>query len=217
MTTNQTTTTPPVSLAADDPRALFARAVATAGAVIGSVRPEQLDDPTPCTDMTVRQLVTHLVSVLDRVAVMGEGGDPFSVPATEADDDGWLAAWTGAAHRVQAAWTDDAVLDRPMDLPWQQGRGRDILRGYLSELTVHTWDLATATGQSPTWDDDVVAAALDGPELLPATGRMELFEQISHAMGMDEVAVPFADAVEVDADAPAIDRLVAWNGRDPRR
>jgi hypothetical protein len=36
-------------------------------------------------------------------------------------------------------------------------------------------------------------------------------------MGLDEVAIPFAEAVPVPADAPAVDRLVAWNGRDPRR
>ena len=36
-------------------------------------------------------------------------------------------------------------------------------------------------------------------------------------MGLDEVAVPFAEAVAIADDAPAIDRLVAWNGRDPRR
>jgi hypothetical protein len=27
--------------------------------------------------------------------------------------------------------------------------------------------------------------------------------------------IPFADAVPVPEDAPAIDRLVAWQGRDP--
>ena len=36
-------------------------------------------------------------------------------------------------------------------------------------------------------------------------------------MSLDEVAIPFADAVPVHGLAPAIDRLVAWNGRDPRR
>ena len=36
-------------------------------------------------------------------------------------------------------------------------------------------------------------------------------------MGLDEVAIPFAEAVTVQDDAPAIDRLIAWNGRDPRQ
>ena len=52
-------------------------------------------------------------------------------------------------------------------------------------------------------------------DVLPAENRRALFEEISAAMGLDEVAIPFAEAVPVPDDAPAIDRLVAWNGRDP--
>ena len=87
----------------------------------------------------------------------------------------------------------------------------------LLELTVHTWDLATATGQQPDWDDTVVTAALEARPILPAENRRAVFEEISAAMGLDEVAIPFAEAVPVQDDAAAIDRLVAWNGRDPRR
>jgi len=92
-----------------------------------------------------------------------------------------------------------------------------VLTSYFSELTVHTWDLATATGQRPDWDDTVVVAALEARQILPAENRRALYEQISTAMGLEEVAVPFAGAVAIPDDAPAIDRLVAWNGRDPRR
>jgi uncharacterized protein (TIGR03086 family) len=116
---------------------------------------------------------------------------------------------------VQAAWTDDAVLTTPMSLPWQQGTGAEILSGYLSELTVHTWDVAAATGQRPAWDDEVLATALAQRSGLPGTGRRALFEQISAQMGLPEPAYPFADAVPVPEDAPLIDQLVAWNGRQP--
>ena len=93
-----------------------------------------------------------------------------------------------------------------------------VLTSHFSELTVHTWDLATATGQRPDWDDAVVAAAFDGARrILPADNRRALYEQISAARGFDEVAVPFAEAVPISDDAPAIDRLVAWNGRDPMK
>jgi uncharacterized protein (TIGR03086 family) len=116
------------------------------------------------------------------------------------------------------AWSDADVLERPMALPWIEGSGAQVLASYFSELTVHTWDLATATCQQPDWDDTVVAAALDGArQILPADNRRALYEQISAAMGLDEVAIPFAEAVPIPDDAPAIDRLVAWNGRDPLR
>lgn len=202
-------------LALDDPRVYFARAVRTTTDVLGAVRTEQLDDPTPCDAFDVRQLLGHLVGVLHRVARLGRGEDPFAGGDVEAPGDDWSGAWAAAAHEVQAAWTDPSVLARPMALPWQQGTGGEILAGFLSELTVHTWDLATATVQEPVWDDDVVRAALATSVGLPAEGRLELFERISREMGFDEVAIPFADAVAVPDDASAIDRLVAWNGRRP--
>lgn len=189
--------------------------MATAGDVVAGVRPDQLAAPTPCPEMDVRTMLTHLVGVLDRIAALGRGDDPFAVTETTVADGGWADAWAAAARGAAGAWADDAVLERPMALPWLQGSGAEILTSYLSELTVHTWDLATATEQQPDWDDAVVTAALEAPEILPAEDRLALFEQISAAMGLDEVAVPFAEAVPVPDDAPAIDRLVAWNGRDP--
>ena len=162
-------------------------------------------------------MLSHLVGVLDRIAALGNGEDPFSVTETHAPDDDWSDAWATSGTHAADAWRDDAVLERPMALPWIQGSGAEVLTSYFSELTVHTWDLATATGQQPHWDDTVVTAALEARQILPAENRRALFEEISAAMGLDEVAIPFAEAVPVPVDAPAIDRLVAWNGRDPRR
>jgi uncharacterized protein (TIGR03086 family) len=199
-----------------DPRQILDRAVTTGGVVMAGVRPQQLTDPTPCTEMNVRTLLAHLVGVLDRIAALGSGTDPFAVAETPVPDDRWVDTWNESARRAADAWADDAVLERPMALPWIDGNGAEVLTSYFSELTVHTWDLATATGQQPHWDDTVVTAALDAHQILPAENRRALFEEISIAMGLDEVAVPFAEAVPIPVDAPAIDRLVAWNGRDPR-
>lgn len=200
-----------------DPRTILHRAIATAGRVIADVRPDQLTAPTPCPEMDVRTMLGHVVGVLDRIAALGRGEDPFAVVETPAIDDTWLEAWAIAGARAAQAWSDDAVLGRPMALPWIQGSGAEVLESYFSELTVHTWDLAVATGQEPEWDDTVVTAALGARPILPAENRRALFEQISAGMGLAEVAMPFAEAVAVPSDAPAIDRLVAWNGRDPRR
>lgn len=200
-----------------DPRPILDRAIATGGSVIDAVRPDQLTAPTPCSEMDVRAMLGHLVGVLDRIAALGQGEDPFAVTESPAPDDGWPDAWTASARRAADAWRDGAVLERPMALPWIQGNGADVLASYFSELTVHTWDLAVSTGQQPDWDDAVITAALAAPDLLPAENRLALFEEISSAMGLDEVAIPFAEAVTIPDDAPAIDRLVAWNGRDPSR
>jgi uncharacterized protein (TIGR03086 family) len=200
-----------------DPRQILDRAIATGGFVIARVRADQLTAPTPCSEMDVRAMLGHLVSVLDRIALLGQGEDPFAVTETVAPDDGWSDAWTASARSAADAWRDDAVLEQPMALPWIQGNGAKILASYFSELTVHTWDVASATGQQPDWDDFVVTAALAERDFLPAENRRALFEEISTAMGLDEVAMPFAEQVPIPDNAPAIDRLVAWNGRDPGR
>lgn len=215
MTSPTSSTTHPIAHDGVDPRPILDGAIAVGRSVIAGVRRDQLSLPTPCSEMDVRAMIGHLVGVLDRVAALGRGEDPFAVIETTSPDDGWSGAWTASARSAVDAWSDDAVLEQPMELPWIQGSGAEILTSYFSELTVHTWDLATATGQQPTWNDTVITAALAARDFLPAENRRALFEEVSAAMGLDEAAIPFAEAVSVPADAPAIDRLVAWNGRDP--
>lgn len=200
-----------------DPRWILNRAIAVGASVIGRVRPDQLTAPTPCSEMDVRAMLGHLVGVLDRIAAVGRGDDPLAVTEIIAPDNEWSDAWTTSAREAADAWSDDALLEQPMALPWIQGSGAEILASWFSELTVHTWDLAISTGQQPDWDDTVVAAALAAGDFLPAENRRALFEEISAASGLDEVAIPFAEQVAVAGDAAAIDRLVAWNGRDPGR
>jgi uncharacterized protein (TIGR03086 family) len=212
-----TTTATPSTDHLGDPRTILDRAVATGGSVIAGTRPEQLGEPTPCTEMDVRTLLAHLIGVLDRVAALGRGEDPFAVAEIPVADDRWSETWMESAGRAAEAWADDAVLETPITLPWIEGSGAEVLATYLSELTVHTWDLATATGQQPNWDDTVVTAALESRQILPAENRRALYEEISASMGLDEVAAPFAEAVAVPEEAPTIDRLVAWNGRNPHR
>lgn len=209
-------TEPPFEL--EDSRVLFARGVATGGLIVAAVRPDQLDGPTPCTDYDVRGLLQHTVMVLRRVAAIGRGEHPFSViEEVDVTDDAWSQAWTDAAHQVQTAWTNDAALTRMVTLPWVEGTGGSVLLGYLNELTVHTWDLATATGQQPAWDHDVVRAAFAAiRETLPAEGRAERFGEVRDQMpDPTQWSDPFAPAVDVAANAPLIDQLVAWNGRRP--
>lgn len=182
----------------DDPRTTFDHAVALATAVMSRIGPHQLANPTPCPEFDVRALLDHMAVVIRRVAALGRGDDPFGadVMAPLANRP-FMPAWLAAVRDVEDAWADDGVLGRTMRLPWQEATGAAMLVSYLNEITVHTWDLATATGQRPAWDPQVLSLAFDGIRFLPPTGRGDFF----------------ADAVPVPEDAPLIDRLVAWNGR----
>lgn len=191
----------------------FERAADLAGTVLDQIRPEQLGDPTPCTDFDVATLRAHLLMVIKRVAAIGRGESPFSVGlAAEVPNGDWAGAWAAAVADQRAAWSQPGVLDCEMTLPWTTMVGRDALAIYVNELTLHTWDLATAIGASVDWDDAVVAlsqAALERE--LPAEGRAEMYAAISE--GMDGFEAPFGSALEVAPDATPIERLAAFSGR----
>lgn len=210
--------TTPAPFPDDDPRAVFARSVALATAVIDAVPPTALDAPTP-SGMDVRTLLGHLVMVVRRVACAGRSDalHTWPVDADDVPEGGWGAAWRAGAHDVQAAWTDPAVLDRPIDLPWGTFRGTEVLGVYTNEVTVHTWDLARGTGQDPVWDPTVLAVADAAIHAqLPLADRAPMWAEAAASMlpGVPWED-PFGPAVAVADDAPAIDRLVAWNGRRP--
>jgi uncharacterized protein (TIGR03086 family) len=197
-----------------DPRPVFRKAVITAGPIIGGVRPEQLSGPTPCTEFSVAQLLDHLLMVIDRVTVVGREGTSEVSAKTHAD---WATDWEVAARDCETAWADDAALARTVVLPWTQMSGADALRIYISEVTVHTWDLATATGQRVTWDPQVLGEALAAMQReLPAEGRQALIEEVMKRLPAGTpVSFPFSDAVPVPDGSPLIDQLVGLTGRQP--
>ncbi|WP_328924178.1 TIGR03086 family metal-binding protein [Streptomyces sp. NBC_00190] len=207
--TEQFTTAPSAPAAAAsypgvDTRPDLAAAVALAGRTLAAVRPDQYDLPTPCTEFDVRRLSSHLVGVLRRIAVIGRGEDPFSVPsfADELADGEWAAAWEPAAREAARVWADPGVLGRDLRLPMGVKPGAVAAAVYANELTLHTWDLATATGQRPDWDAGLLERLVEVVRrALPAEARGG--------------RIPYGEVVPVAEDASALDRLVAWSGRRP--
>lgn len=206
------------ALAPDDPRRRFGAAVTTSADVMERIRPDQYDLPTPCDGMSVGELHEHLVMVLRRIVCAGRGDAVPTWPMDAADvaRGDWLDAWNEAGAGLGDAWGDD-VLERPTELPWGVFSGVEVLGVYTSELAVHTWDLAVATGISPHWDDDAVEFALVAiHQQLPTADRAPMWEATKAHLPADYPwRDPFGPAVPVGEHAPAIDRLVAWNGRDP--
>jgi uncharacterized protein (TIGR03086 family) len=191
-----------IALSEGDPRRGFATAVALGGAAVANVVPSQLDGPTPCTEFTVRDLLGHLVYVLRRVSALGRGEDITGVQSTSGiGDTEWTDTWKEAALEVLTAWSGPDVLDRTMILPFGELSGAAAIAVYIGEVTIHTWDLATATDQRPEWDDGTVATALVAyRRALPAARPP---------------GVPFGPAVAIDDDRPLIEVLAAWSGRRP--
>lgn len=220
MTITESTADPVPTYADDDPRGVFLRSWAVATEVAAAVADDQRANPSPCTEFDAATVRAHLLSVGHRVAGLGRGDDPFSVgdAVDEVPGDDWGAAFAATGDDVARAWADDAVLERTITLPWAEAPGAGILAMYVSEVVVHTWDLARATGQAPTWDDDVVDTGYAALQVgLPDEGRIEAFEEARAHMpeGAEDFTYPFAAALPADDGATPIDRLVAWSGRSP--
>jgi len=176
--------------------ALFEGAAARAAQVLAGVRPEQLDGPTPCSEWSVRQLVEHMVGSTDYLlGAAGEAAPGRSGPAAVAD-------YRSGVAQVLDALARPGVLQRrcrsPLCFDWSVA---EATAGTFMDNLVHTWDLATATGQDRGLDDELVRAcvAMFLPDM-PERGR---------AAGIvgPEVAVP--------SDASAQDRLLGAMGRRP--
>ncbi len=187
-----------------DPREIHQRAVAQTESIVAAVVPDQLGLPTPCAEYDVRALLSHIVGGLNRIAIVGEGGDALAVPA-RADgvpDDGWLAAYQAAAARARAAWADDAKLDALFEVPWGKVPGRIAVSGYVQEILTHGWDLAHATGQRTELDPELASWVLGvARRILPPEPR-----------GGE---VPFGPVVPVPPDVGVYAQLAAWLGRQP--
>jgi uncharacterized protein (TIGR03086 family) len=187
-----------------DPRPLHRRAIAQTESIVAAVSPAQLALPTPCSDYDVRALLSHIVGGLNRVAIIGEGGEALARPA-RADgvpDDGWPGAYRAAAARTVAAWTDDAKLDALVEVPWGKVPGRFAVAGYVQEVLTHGWDLANATAQPTEGDPELALWALASMRrILPPEPR-----------GGE---IPFGPVVEVSPEAGPYAQLAAYLGRHP--
>lgn len=128
-----------VGMASDDltpdPIDVLATALEQTAGVLAQVREDQLGRSTPCEDWTVAQLVNHLVATPGNFATMMRGGRPdFAGPAPHVGADREERFRDGAEVLI-GLWREQGDTAQASS-DWQ-----------LAELAVHTWDLATATGQ----------------------------------------------------------------------
>src|ERR1019366_1946038 len=107
------TTEPNTTEHMTDPREIHRRAMAQTESIVAAVQPGQLALPAPSAEYDVRALLSHIVGGLNRIAIVGEGGDALARPVRSDDipNDGWLDAYRAATQRARAAWADDVKLD----------------------------------------------------------------------------------------------------------
>jgi uncharacterized protein (TIGR03086 family) len=175
--------------------------------VVAKIGPEQLGNPTPCAEFDVAALRAHVLGWSTYFAAafndpdgQTERPDPTSISVPD-DPQAAADVIRAAAAGIRAA-LDNGVADRPVLMVQASMPGTAMLRMALWEYLTHGHDLAVATGQP--WDPPAAAVedALDfGPNMLTDEYRGE---------GKD-----FGPVVPVPPDAPALDRMLGFAGRDP--
>ncbi|MEV0648867.1 TIGR03086 family metal-binding protein [Phytomonospora sp. NPDC050363] len=140
-----------------DPLAAHARLVDTVGALVHSATPEQLDDPTPCGDWTVRQVIAHLTDTNDEYATLAATGDMPTEHPTYGDP---VAAFDGHAERAREAFAAHGYLETVKPTPIGPQPGKVTVQHVVNEMLVHGWDLARGLGVSSDIEPGIAANAL---------------------------------------------------------
>lgn len=156
------------------------------------------DAPTPDTEWNVRDLVTHVIEEQRWVPHLLNGSTVSETRATLTDLGSDLRAeWRLYSLAATSAW-DSAAPDGTVSLSNDTVSVNDYLQEQVSDVTIHSWDLARAIGADETLDADLVAAV------------WTVFEPQRDTLSASGL---FALPVQLDDTAPLQSRLLALTGR----
>jgi uncharacterized protein (TIGR03086 family) len=187
--------------------------VLTALAEVVELPENFLARPTPCAEYTVGQLRDHVLAWLQFFAAAFADPDAATTRPDPgcyrvADDEAARAGGCGKVVLDSAATLHRAlsagVLQRQVVLSQSRMDAPAALGMVLGEYLVHGWDLARALDRPWTPSAQACAVAREffagtiGPEYRGGDGGF------------------FAAEVAVPDDAPELDRLIGFAGRDPR-
>jgi uncharacterized protein (TIGR03086 family) len=159
-------------------------------AVIRAIRADQLTAPTPCAEYDVQGLIEHLLHWGPALARASRHSDGTAPPELEAQIAQLVAAWS-----VPAAWEGMTTMGGPHEMPAHM-----IGAMAIGEVVVHGWDLARATGQQVSWDEELLTF---------------LYDEVAKTAELGREMQAYGQEVPVPRDAPVLDRMLGLTGRDP--
>ena len=177
--------------------------------LVNGVADDQLGDPTPCPRYTLGDLLQHVRGLAEAFTVAGRKEQPSggSEPPPQGDASllpedwrGETADWLG---RLVDAWSDPAAWEGTTWIAGFEAPASAVGITAANELVVHGWDVARASGQQLSVEEAVLAPSRE-------------FVAMMSGPGSDEArGDAFGPALPVPVGAPALDEVIAGNGRDP--
>jgi uncharacterized protein (TIGR03086 family) len=174
--------------------------------VATATTPEQYALQTPCTGLDVLALRQHLTGGLTyfeaafrNPSAENDGADPHAYSGPD-DLEAVLARLSATLRTALDVGVETTVVNVPHlggSLP-----GGIVVNMLIIEVITHGWDLARAIGQP--WQPDEATAA-----------RALTFYRATIKPEWRGPGMPFGHEVLVTDDAPTIDRVVAFAGRNP--
>lgn len=127
---------------------------------VQSIRDEDWEKPTPCSEWNVRALVNHIVYEdlwtvpLLEGKTIEEVGDRFEGDVLGDDP---KASWADASKRAVDA-AAGVSPDQPVNVSWGQIPAAEYLGQLFMDHLIHGWDLATGIGGDTELDPEMVEA-----------------------------------------------------------
>jgi uncharacterized protein (TIGR03086 family) len=160
--------------------------------LVSGVHADQLDDPTPCAEWTVADLLAH-IHQLAAVFTSNARKEPPRPP--DALVDGWPEAIPAQLRDLVGAWRMDAAWEGRASAGGVDMAAADNAVVAIEELTVHGWDLAQATGQ----------------EIVVNDASLNRVEEFFVLFGDN----PFGSAASAPLAETRFQRVLVRTGRDP--
>jgi uncharacterized protein (TIGR03086 family) len=167
--------------------------------VVANLDAAQLALPTCSPDWDVKALLNHILGGGLMYAAVN-AGEAASEDAGDVVGDDPMRAIAEVARINLESWCGAGALDGDRTYPWGTFPASAGLVINVSEVAVHAWDIAQATGQLASLDTDVATVVYDFYRHVPLDGY--------RAHGV------FGAEVEVADDAPVTDRLLGYLGRE---
>ena len=156
---------------------------ASANRLVGSVRDDQWDNKTPCSEWNVRDLVQHMTGT-SGVCYASATRTEMDTNAEPGDDP--VSDFAAASAATAAAWRSDGALDGmvsvPADMPAIAALGVNII-----DIGTHVWDLATATDQDHDLSPETVA-------LIDEWNHNVVSDEVRAGAGFGEILEPASDS-----------------------
>ncbi len=155
--------------------------------------------PSPCEGWTATDVVGHNLAMNEMIAGLAMGLGPGAPKQVTPEDP--AGAWAESMAKLHAALDRQGALQTVDKTPWGEMPVDKFLGFVWVDPLVHTWDLAMATGQTPTLDEGLVERG---------------YKQLQRAGDSLRGEGRFGAAVVEDDTMTTVERFIAITGRDPR-